>query len=54
MPEHHTQLEGASTQQTGAPRGYLDCAKATGSVILHHVVTHTGVGIVCSVAYFDP
>ena len=28
--------------------------KSVASAVFHHAVKHTGVGIVCSVAYFDP
>ena len=52
MPEHPT--DGASAQHRSAPQAFLGRAKAAGGLVLHHVVNHTGVGIVCSVAYFDP
>ncbi len=29
-------------------------AKRTALLVLHHAKKHTGVGIVCAVAYFDP
>jgi metal iron transporter len=54
MPEHPTHTDSASTQVKRSPQGFLNRANATGRVVLHHVVKHTGVGIVCSVAYFDP
>lgn len=56
MPDHPTDLDDATTgsQTRDAPKGSLERAKATGRLLIHHIVKHTGVGIVCSVAYFDP
>jgi hypothetical protein len=51
MPDHPTD---ADPQPTNTPRRFLERTKATGRLVFHHVVKHTGVGIVCSVAYFDP
>ena len=28
--------------------------RQTGRVVMNHVIKHTGVGIICAVAYFDP
>lgn len=54
--DHPTDLDDATTgsQTRDAPKGSLERAKATGRLLIHHIVKHTGVGIVCSVAYFDP
>lgn len=35
-------------------RGFVEQAKTAGMTILHHAKKHTGIGIVCAVAYFDP
>lgn len=36
------------------PLNALGRLKEAGSLVLHHAKNHTGVGIVCAVAYFDP
>jgi hypothetical protein len=48
------QLENATSQPTNPARTLVERAKATGWTIVHHAKRHTGVGIVCAVAYFDP
>ena len=35
-------------------RRVLTRVRRTTKTVVEHVVTHTGVGIVCAVAYFDP
>ena len=35
-------------------RTFLQRLKQVGATAVHHAKKHTGVGIVCSVAYFDP
>ncbi|KAF8079350.1 natural resistance-associated macrophage protein-domain-containing protein [Lyophyllum atratum] len=50
--------ENDASQHQNAPRtskrGFRERAKAAGATIVHHAKKHTGVGIVCAVAYFDP
>ncbi|KAF8971904.1 natural resistance-associated macrophage protein-domain-containing protein [Flammula alnicola] len=36
------------------PTPFIRCLRHAGSVIVHHAKKHTGVGVVCAVAYFDP
>ncbi|KAF9564934.1 natural resistance-associated macrophage protein [Agrocybe pediades] len=38
----------------GSGANVIGRLKQTGSLVLHHAKNHTGVGIVCAVAYFDP
>ncbi|KAG2365540.1 smf Mn2+ and Fe2+ transporter [Suillus spraguei] len=45
------QLTGKSTT---TKRHWIDCLQHAGWKVFHHAQKHTGVGIVCSVAYFDP
>jgi hypothetical protein len=54
MPEYPTDVDDTSPRPRNVPRGFLERTKATGRLVFHHIVKHTGVGIVCSVAYFDP
>ncbi|KAH6911092.1 natural resistance-associated macrophage protein-domain-containing protein [Coprinopsis sp. MPI-PUGE-AT-0042] len=41
-------------EQPTPRRPWLDSLRKAGTLTLHHVKSHTGVGIVCAVAYFDP
>ena len=43
-----------SEMQTVSSGGMLLRAKKTSKAVLNHIIKHTGVGIVCAVAYFDP
>ncbi|KAF9528096.1 natural resistance-associated macrophage protein-domain-containing protein [Crepidotus variabilis] len=43
-----------STSPQSAKRSFGDRVRGGASLVLHHAKKHTGVGIVCAVAYFDP
>ncbi|KAG2022460.1 hypothetical protein CC2G_000207 [Coprinopsis cinerea AmutBmut pab1-1] len=45
---------GAQQDNPTPARPWLDKLKQAGSLTIHHVKRHTGVGVVCAVAYFDP
>ncbi|KAF9495596.1 natural resistance-associated macrophage protein [Pleurotus eryngii] len=49
MPTHSETASTAESQKRWSSR-----LKTTGLTIYHHFRKHTGVGIVCAVAYFDP
>ncbi|KAG9222066.1 hypothetical protein CCMSSC00406_0008051 [Pleurotus cornucopiae] len=49
MPTHSETASTAESQKQWSSR-----LKTTGLTIFHHFRKHTGVGIVCAVAYFDP
>ncbi|THU85442.1 putative transporter of the NRAMP family [Dendrothele bispora CBS 962.96] len=51
--DENTDKEGAKSEQypeTGKKRGFKDLAW----IVFYHLKKHTGVGLVCAVAYFDP
>lgn len=43
-----------SREQPTDSQSWLDSLRKAGTLTVHHVKKHTGVGIVCAVAYFDP
>ena len=47
MPGHHD-------EKTPLRPSFSDRLRHAGSLVAHHAKRHTGVGIVCAVAYFDP
>lgn len=40
--------------QTAHPTGWSTKLYYVGWRVYHHATKHTGVGLICSVAYFDP
>lgn len=47
-------LHATSTQDQTPQRSWLGHVKMGARAVAHHAKKHTGVGIVCAVAYFDP
>ncbi|KAF9461893.1 natural resistance-associated macrophage protein-domain-containing protein [Collybia nuda] len=54
-PPQNLENSPSQWQPTNHPRStFVERAKTVGKTVLHHAKKHTGVGIVCAVAYFDP
>ncbi|KAF5385119.1 hypothetical protein D9615_000895 [Tricholomella constricta] len=53
---HHHENDAVKHENAAqaSQRSFSERVKATGTTIVHHAKKHTGVGIVCAVAYFDP
>ena len=54
MPTGEQETEKAVAQPAGWWRRAYDRLSNTLFVVYNHATKHTGVGLICSVAYFDP
>ena len=58
MSTHSSFTSGAPAKpgvtSKGEPPKRANRAKRWGRVVIHHLKSHTGIGAICSVAYFDP